>query len=235
MMMLPPSAPSSGLYDVLNRSSPLVATLGGGAWVAGGAALPVAEPSGALDAVPVPHAATTMAATPSVAASRFRIGTSHFVPFRISPGPDRPVATPRRSAGQCTSSMAARPTDADSRARAHRAMEVRQASDATLGPGRPTRRATSGRSRRVSGADGECPADGGPVRGWPAGHSEFGGVSARARRARRSGRPRGQARTAAVGSVEMVAGRRPPVAVRGASDFARSRIAARSSTGSWWP
>ena len=157
------------------------------------------------------------------------------VPFRINPGPDRPVAAPRRSAGQSMSSMAARPTDADSRARAHRATEVRQASDVTLGPGRPTEK---GHVRPIPAKRPERTASVRRTVGYPrAGRQDTrssGEVPARARRERPVGRG-------------VRPGRRPSAASRCSLDAARPsrcaapatgrgvRIAARSSTGSWWP
>src|SRR5215211_8960245 len=113
MISVPPSTPSSGAYFVPKSSSSVVAALGAGPLLAvAGGALPAAVPPGLDEGVPVPHAATTIVAAARNPASRWRIGTSRC----LVPVPDDVrVRTPRQG------SVAARPTDADSRARDHRA------------------------------------------------------------------------------------------------------------------
>src|SRR5215211_4851436 len=105
--------PSSGAYDVPNRSSVTDAgELEGAAPEAVAGLLAAVEPPGLDEGVPVPQAATTIVAAARNPASRWRIGTSRC----LVPVPDDVrVRTPRQG------SVAARPTDADSRARGHRA------------------------------------------------------------------------------------------------------------------
>jgi hypothetical protein len=136
--------------------------------------------------------------------------------------------------------MAARPTDADSRARAHRAAEVRQASMARVvaspAAEKSHGRAICGSVRSVAAVSG--------------GHSQAGTMSLRTlglveRRVTTDGsdrsdavprRDEGQARAAAGGRAGTGVGRRTPGAGRAAArPFASARIAARSSAASWWP